>query len=84
MPPLEPEEASGIITGSEQILKEYASQASLNAKQIVKLIEDVRHNPAFNADEVDTDMLKAFLCFHRKFRFRNHFHAPGRRWSSEI
>ena len=58
VPPLEPEEASGIITGNEQILKEYASRSSLNAKQIVALIEDVLHNPAFNAYEVDKDMPK--------------------------
>ena len=60
VPPLEPAEASGIITESEQILKEYASKASLNAKQIKSLIEDVLRNPAFNADDVDTDMLKRF------------------------
>jgi predicted RNA-binding protein associated with RNAse of E/G family len=40
VPALEPEEASGIITASEQIVKEYASKASLNAKQIKSLIEE--------------------------------------------
>jgi hypothetical protein len=60
VPPLQPEEASGIITGSEQILKEYAKKASLTAKDIVSLIQDVLHNPDFNADDVDTDMLKRF------------------------
>jgi hypothetical protein len=37
---LEPEEASGKITASEKFLMEYASKASLNAKQIKTLIED--------------------------------------------
>ena len=40
VPPLHPEEAAGIITGSEQILKEYAKKASLTAKDIIGLIED--------------------------------------------
>jgi hypothetical protein len=60
VPPLEPQEASGLITASEQIIKEYASKVGLNAQQIKALIEDVLHNPAFNADDVDTDMLKRF------------------------
>jgi hypothetical protein len=34
VPALGPEEASGIITASEKIVKEYASKASLNAKQV--------------------------------------------------
>ncbi len=54
VPPLQPEEASGIISGSEQILKDYAKKASLTAKDVITLIEDVLHNPNFNADEVDT------------------------------
>ena len=57
IPPLAPE-AAGIITGSEQILKEYVSASSLNARDIKRLIEDVLHNPDFNADDVDTDMLE--------------------------
>ncbi len=60
MPPLDPQEASGMINGSEQILKEYAKKASLTAKDIKALIEDVLHNPNFNAAEVDTDMLQRF------------------------
>ena len=44
-------------TGDEQSLKEYAKKASLNTKDIKALIEDVLHNPDFNADEVDTVML---------------------------
>jgi hypothetical protein len=60
VPPLEPEEASGIMSGSEQILIDYAKKASLTAKDVIILIEDVLHNPNFNADEVDTDMLKQF------------------------
>ena len=60
VPPLDPQEASGIITGSEQILKDYASASSLTAKDIKRLIEDVLHNPDFNADDVDTDMLERF------------------------
>ncbi len=62
VPPLHPEEASGILTrsASEQILKEYAKQASLTAKDIIALIQEVLHNPEFNADDVDTDMLKRF------------------------
>ncbi len=35
MPPLDPQEASGIITGSEQILKKYAKKASLTAEDII-------------------------------------------------
>jgi hypothetical protein len=46
VPPLEPQEASGLITASEQIIKEYASKVGLNAQQIKALIEDVLHNPA--------------------------------------
>ncbi len=60
MPPLQPVEAAGLISRSEQILKEYASKASLTAKDIIALIQDVLHNPEFNADDVDTDMLKRF------------------------
>ena len=52
IPPLAPE-AAGIITGSEQILKDYASASSLTATDIKRLIEDVLHNPDFNADDVD-------------------------------
>ena len=44
IPPLAPE-AAGIITGSEQILKDYASASSLTATDIKRLIEDVLHNP---------------------------------------
>ena len=58
MPPLDPQEASGMINGSEQILKEYAKKASFTDKDIKALIEDVLHNPNFNAEEVDTDMLQ--------------------------
>ena len=58
VPPFDPQEASGIITGSEQILKDYASAASLTANDIKRLIEVVLHNPDFNADDVDTDMLE--------------------------
>ncbi len=46
-------EAAGIISSSEAILK-----ASLNARAINDLIKDARKNPAFNAVEVDTDMLQ--------------------------
>jgi len=52
IPPLAPE-AAGIITGSEQILKDYARASSLTATDIKRLIEDVLHNPDFNADDVD-------------------------------
>jgi hypothetical protein len=52
IPPLAPEAAS-IITGSEQILKDYARASSLTATDIKRLIEDVLHNPDFNADDVD-------------------------------
>jgi hypothetical protein len=60
VPPLQPVEAAGLISRSEQILKQYASKASLTAKDIIALIQDVLHNPEFNADDVDTDMLKRF------------------------
>ena len=51
-------EAAGIISSSEAILKEFASKHSCNAKTINDLIKDVLKNPAFNKDEVDTDMLQ--------------------------
>ncbi len=51
-------EAAGIISSSEAILKEFASKHSLNAGTINDLIKDVLKNPAFNKDEVDTDMLQ--------------------------
>ena len=38
-------EAACIITGSEQILRDYASASSLTATDIKRLIEDVLHNP---------------------------------------
>ena len=63
VPPLDPQEASGIITGSEQILKDYASASSLTAKDIKRLIEDILHNPSFNSDDVDTDILERFADF---------------------
>ena len=62
VPPLDPREASGIITGSELVLKNYACAPSLNAKDIKRLIADVLHNQnfKFNADDVDTGMLEPF------------------------
>jgi hypothetical protein len=59
VPALDTQEASGLITGSEQILKDYAKRASLTAKDVKILIEDVLHNPDFN-DDVDMDMLERF------------------------
>ncbi len=44
VPALEPQEVSGLITGSEQMFKDYAKSASLTAKDVKKLIEDVLHN----------------------------------------
>ncbi len=60
VPPFDPAEAAGIITGSEQILKEYAKRPWLTVKDIKVLIEDILHNTDFNADHVDTGMLKRF------------------------
>ncbi len=60
MPPFDPQEASGMITGSEKVLKEYTKKASLTAKDIKALIQDVLHNPDFNAEEVYTDTLQRF------------------------
>ena len=57
VPPLD-KEAAEVITGSEAILKEFASKQGLTAAAINSLIKDVLKNPAFNADEVDTDMLQ--------------------------
>ncbi len=57
LPPLD-KEAAGIITGSEAIFKEFASKHSLNASTINSFIKVILKNPAFNADEVDTDMLQ--------------------------
>jgi hypothetical protein len=53
--PLLDREASGIITGSEDILKAFASKHSLNASTLVinDVIKDMLKNPAFNADEVN-------------------------------
>ena len=51
-------EAAGIITSSEAILKQFSSKHSLPASAINDLIKEVLKNPAFNADEVDTDMLQ--------------------------
>ncbi len=50
------QERSG--SSSEAILKVYATKHSLNAKAINDLIKDVLKNPAFNANEVDIDMLQ--------------------------
>ena len=60
VPPLDPQDESGIITGSEQILKDNASASSSKAKDIERLIEDILHNPSFNSDDVDTDILERF------------------------
>ena len=58
VPPSDPQQASGIITGSEQILKNYASASSLNARDIKRLIEDVLHNPDFNSiDSGDLEII---------------------------
>jgi hypothetical protein len=65
VPPLQPEEASDLISRSEQILKEYASKASLTAKDITALIQDVLHNPEFNADDVDTEYYRHAEAFCR-------------------
>ena len=53
--PLLDREASSNITGSEDILKAFASKHSLNASALVinDVIKDVLKNPAFNADEVN-------------------------------
>ena len=63
IPPLDPQEAQGIITGSEQFLKDYAIASSLYAKGIKRLINYIRHIPDFNADDVDKDMLEQFANF---------------------
>jgi hypothetical protein len=42
------------VAGSVAILKEFASKHSINASTI----KDVLKDPAFNANEVDTDMLQ--------------------------
>ena len=57
VPPLE-KEAAGIISSSEAILKAYTTKRSLNARATNDLIKDVLKNPAFNANEVETDMLQ--------------------------
>ncbi len=51
VPPLDRE----VITGSEDILKAFASRHSLNARALVinDVIKDVLKNPVFNADEVN-------------------------------
>jgi hypothetical protein len=62
VPPLE-KEAAGIILGSEEILKAYATKHSLKARAINDLIKDALKNPAFNANEVDIDMLQRLKAF---------------------
>ena len=57
VPPLDKED-SGILSGSEEIPTAFSSKHSLNAREINDLIKDVLKNPAFNADEVDNEMLK--------------------------
>ena len=57
LPPLD-KEAAGIITESEASFKEFATKHSLKASTINSFIKAVLKNPAFNADEVDTDMLQ--------------------------
>jgi hypothetical protein len=57
VPPLE-KEAARIISSNEAILKAYTTKHSLNARAINDLIKDVLKNPAFNANEVNTDMLQ--------------------------
>ena len=51
-------DAADVITGSEHIVKAYADKHSLSAAAISDLIKDVLKNPDFDADEVDTDMLR--------------------------
>ncbi len=63
MVPLLKKEAAGTISGSEAILKAYTTKHSLNARAIHDLIKDVLKNPAFNANEVDTDMLQRPQAF---------------------
>ncbi len=60
MPALDPQEAFGSITGSEQIVIDCAKSASLTARDVRKSIVDVLHNPDFNADDGDMDMLDLF------------------------
>ncbi len=40
------------------MLKAYATKHFLNARELNYLFKDVLKNPAFNANEVDTDMLQ--------------------------
>ena len=57
LPPLD-RDAADVLRGSEHIVKAYAEKHSLTATAIKDLISDVLKNPEFNADEVDTDMLR--------------------------
>lgn len=56
--PLFDKEDAGVLTGSEAILAEFTSKHGLTATTVNALIKDVLKNPAFNADEVYTDMLQ--------------------------
>ena len=60
VPPLVPKGTLGLITGSEQMLKDYAKRASLTANDVKKSIDDILHNSDFNADDGETDMLERF------------------------
>ena len=51
-------EAAGIVSGSEAITKAPATKYSPYARAINDLIKDVLKYPAFNAHEVDNDMLQ--------------------------
>jgi hypothetical protein len=82
IPPLD-KEVSGIITGSEEILKAFSSKHLLNTRVINDLIKDVLKNPAFN--EVDHDMLKRLqkqiLSFIQQL-LRGMYHALWKRQGS--
>jgi hypothetical protein len=57
VPPLSQGSVDMIISGGENVLKKYANMAYLKTKDLISLIEDFL-NPAFNPNDVDTDMLE--------------------------
>ena len=60
IPPLDSHEESTISTGSEHILKDYASKCFLFEEIDLKTF---LHNSDFNADDVDKGMLGQFANF---------------------
>ena len=51
-------EAGRLFTSSERILQNYSRARNMTATDLKALIEVVLRNPEFNADDVDTNLMK--------------------------